>query len=141
MARFWLADFYGLSPQALTPEEVLWDGEGKRRAELIELEALLHPELATERTLKGLENQTTWNQGNTPWDLSGAALRLAARQRLGLLAFLEWAAAGNEWIGDDDAIASRTDLARRCASDIKLALRFSITSGMSNIQIVHQLLS
>jgi hypothetical protein len=141
MARFWLADFYGLSPQALTTEEVLWDGEGKRRAEIIELEALLHPELAMERTLKGLETQSTWNQGNTPWDLSGAALRLAARQRLGLLAFLEWAAAGNEWVGDDDAIASRADLARQCGGDIKLALRFSIRPGMSNIQIVHQLLS
>ena len=120
---------------------MLWDGEGKRRAEITELEALLHPELATERTLKGLEKQTTWNQGNTPWDLSGAAIRLAARQALGLAAFLEWAAAGNEWVGDDDAIASRADLARQCAQDLKLALRFSIRPGISNIQIVHQLLS
>jgi len=141
LARLWLADFYGLSPEALTTEEVLWDGEGKRRAEIIELEALLHPELATERTLKGLEKQNTWNQGNTPWDLSGAAMRLRARQGLGLLAFLEWAAAGNEWFGDDDAISSRADLARRCASDIKLALRFSIVPRMSNVQIIHQLLS
>ena len=141
MARFWLADFYGLSPEALTTEEVLWDGEGKRRAEITELEALLHPELATERTLKGVEKQNTWNKGNTPWDLSGAAMRLKARQGLDLLAFLEWAAAGHEWFGEDDAISSRADLARQCAQDIKLALRFSIRPGMSNIQIVHQLLS
>jgi len=141
LARFWLADFYGLSPEALTTEEVLWDGEGKRRAEITELEALLHPELATERTLKGVEKQNTWNKGNTPWDLSGAALRLKARQGLGLLAFLEWAAAGHEWFGDDEVISSRADLARQCAQDIKLALRFSIRPGMSNIQIVHQLLS
>ena len=141
MARFWLADFYGLSPEALTTEEVLWDGEGKRRAEIIELEALRHPELATERTLKGLEKQNTWNKGNTPWDLSGAAMRLKARQGLGLLAFLEWAAEGHEWFGEDDEIVFRADLARQCAQDIKLALRFSIRPGMSNIQIVHQLLS
>jgi hypothetical protein len=32
-------------------------------------------------------------------------------------------------------------LARRCASDIKLALRFSIVPRMSDVQIVHQLLS
>jgi len=141
MARFWLADFYGLSPEALTTEEVLWDGDGKRRAEITELEALLHPHLADERTLKGLEKQNTWNKGNTPWDLSGAAMRLKARQGLGLLAFLEWAAAGYEWFGEDDAISYRADLARQCAQDIKLALRFSIVPSMSNIQIVHQLLS
>ena len=141
LARFWLADFYGLSPEALTTEEVLWDGEGKRRAEITELEALLHPHLADERTLKGLEKQNTWNQGNTPWDLSGAAMRMKARQGLGLLAFLEWAAEGHEWFGDDDAISSRADLARQCASDIKLALRFSIRPSMSDVQILHQLLS
>ena len=68
-------------------------------------------------------------------------MRLKARQELGLLAFLEWAAEGHEWFGDDEAISSRADLARQCAQDIKLALRFSIRPGMSNIQIVHQLLS
>ena len=141
LARFWLADFYGLSAEALTIDDVLWDGEGKRRAEITELEALLHPHLADERTLKGLEKQNTWNKGNTPWDLSGAAMRLKARQGLGLLAFLEWAAEGHEWFGEDDAIVFRADLARQCAQDLKLALRFSIVPSMSNVQIIHQLLS
>jgi len=68
-------------------------------------------------------------------------MRLKARQGLGLLAFLEWAAEGHEWFGEDDEIVFRADLARQCAQDIKLALRFSIRPGMSNIQIVHQLLS
>ena len=68
-------------------------------------------------------------------------MRLKARQELGLLAFLEWAAAGHEWFWDDDAISSRADLARRCASDIKLALRFSIRPSMSDVQVLHQLLS
>lgn len=141
MERFWLADFYGLSPQALTAEDVLWDEGGKRRIELTELEALLHPELAMERTLKGVEKQNTWNQGNTPWDVSGAVLRQKVRQALRFPEFLEWAKTGQEWFGDDDEITARADLARQYASDIKLALHFSISSGMSSIQIVHQLLS
>jgi hypothetical protein len=141
MERFWLADFYGWSPQALTTEDVLWDEGGKRRAQITELEALLYPDLATEHTLKGMEKQNAWNQGNTPWDVSGAVLRQGVRQVLQLSEFLQWAKTGCEWCGDDDEITVRANLAHQYASDIKLALRFSIRPGMSNIQIVHQLLS
>ena len=34
LARYYLCDFYSIEPQLLTPEFVLWDREGKRRADV-----------------------------------------------------------------------------------------------------------
>ena len=52
--------------KTLTVEDCLWDREGRRRGELLSLEALLSPSVALERTARALEKQASWNQGYCP---------------------------------------------------------------------------
>ena len=68
--------------ETLTIGNVLWNNEGQHRGELLNLEALLFLGLAIEWTVKALEKQATRNQGETPWDISGAELRRKLREML-----------------------------------------------------------
>lgn len=144
LARYYLCDFYGIDPQSLTPEFVLWDREGKRRSELLSLEAQLHQNLSLERDIKALERQTRWYQGICPWDLSHAELRRSLREKLGLHQLLDPTI---EWTEYD--LASCAAEARALSTQIQVALNFTIPTGtkdngkpkMSDVQIVHQLLS
>lgn len=144
LARFYLCDFYGVEPQSLTPEFVLWDREGKRRSELLSLEAQIHQNLSLERDIKALERQRRWHQGLCPWDFSHAELRRSLREKLGLHDFLDPTI---EWTEYD--LASYAVKARELATQIQVALNFTIPTGskangkpkMSDVQIVHQLLS
>jgi hypothetical protein len=51
---------------------VPWDQGGRRRGELLSLEALLWPDVALDRTARALEKQASWKQGYCPWDISNA---------------------------------------------------------------------
>jgi hypothetical protein len=145
LARYHLCDFYGIAPQSLTPEFVLWDKDGKRRSELLSLEVQLHPRLAIERDIKALERQVRWQQGLLcPWDLSHAELRRSLRAKLGLYRFLD---PDQEWTAYD--LEADAAPARALAPQIQVGLNFTIPSGckkngkpkMSDVQIMHQLLS
>ncbi|MBD2093083.1 hypothetical protein H6F67_24870 [Microcoleus sp. FACHB-1515] len=132
--KFRLKDDYCLD--SLTLADILADKDGQRRAELLSLEAQLYPDVAIDRTARGLEKQAGWNSGNCPWDLSGAAVRQAIRSKLGLDDFLT---VDREWTKYD--IEPYAAKARQYAAEIKMVLHFTITPGMSDVQIIHQLLS
>lgn len=134
IATFWLREFYCV--ETLTKELILEDKGGQRRAQLASLEHLLYPETAIDRTVKSIETQLAWNCGNCPWDVTGAELRRKTRETLGLLDFLE---EGREWTADD--ISPYAEKIRQYASAIKIALNVTINDRMSDIQVVHQLLS
>ena len=135
--RYFIQEFYGL--EELTLEDVLWDNEGRRRGELLNLEALLFPGLAINWTVKALEKQATWNQGVTPWDISGAELRRKLRELLGFSELLERMQEGWEWTVFD--LQPYADRARAMTPQIQAVLHFTIRAEMSDTQIVHQLLS
>jgi len=136
IAKFYLKEFYGL--EVLTVDDVLWDADGRRRAEILNLEAQMLPQMAIERTLKALEKQAQWRQGYCPWDLAHVELRRQMRQSLGFDALIEQLKSGWEWTKHDLAIY--TTKARTAAQHIKVALNFTITDKISDVQIVHQLL-
>lgn len=134
IAKFYLKEFYCLD--YLTVEDVLADKEGRRRKGLRSLEELLHPDLATDRTIKSLNNPCKCNQSQSPWDVSSAALEREVREKLGLADFLD---PNKEWTKYDiHAFACK---ARQHAALIKQALNFTITDKISDVQILHQLLS
>jgi len=57
-----IADFY--CQENVTPELVADDNDGKRRAQIVELEVLLQgAEISTKRDLDALERQLKWGQG------------------------------------------------------------------------------
>ena len=134
IARYYMGDFY--ATEEVTSELVRWDNDGRRRGELLNLETLIYPDVAIERDLKGLEKQASWNQGIVPWDVGTAELRRRLRAELKLNDFLD---PDKEWTKHD--LKPYADTARELKPQIKLGLNFSITDGMSDTQIIHQLLS
>lgn len=137
VAKFYLQEFYCLD--SLTLEDVLWDQEGRRRGELLNLEVQLFPDVASDRTAKALEKQASWNQGYCPWDVSGAELRRWLRTQIGIDALLAKLRAGWQWCKYD--LHHCAERARALTRQIKVALHYTITDNMSDTQIVHQLLS
>ena len=137
LQRYFMQEFYGL--EELTLEDVLWDNEGRRRGELLNLEAQLFPGLAIDWTVKALEKQATWNQGVCPWDISGAELRRKLREMLGFNELLAQMQAGGEWTAID--LQPYADRARSLADKIQVILHFTIRAEISDTQIVHQLFS
>jgi Domain of unknown function (DUF3854) len=144
IARFYLCQFYCVPPESLTIENVLDDRDGRQRGEILNLEAQMFSTVAVDRSVKALERQVSWNQGLCPWDISGVALRRELRHRLDLNQYFD---VEREWdAGDLEAIAHK---ARENATPIKKILNFTIPQGlqedgkpiMSDVQIVHQLLS
>jgi hypothetical protein len=136
-AKFYFKEFYCLD--SLTLEDVLWDNEGRRRGELLNLEVQLFPEVAIDRTAKALEKQATWNQGYCPWDISGSELRRWLRTQIGIDELLAKIRSGWQWCKYD--LKPYADRARELTQQIKVALHYTITEGMSDTQIIHQLLS
>lgn len=144
IARFYLCQFYCIPPESLTIEQVLEDHDGRGRGEILSLEAQLFSAVAVDRSVKALERQMTWSQGLCPWDISGTVLRRELRHQLELDQYFD---VEREWVAEDlEAIASK---ARANAVHIKKILNFTIPKGcqedgrplMSDVQIVHQLLS
>jgi hypothetical protein len=130
-----LCEFYGIVPDNLTVEDVYADKEGRRRAELLALEAQVYRGVAVDRIARSLEKQASWNQGLCPWDLSKAELRRKLRELIGLEAFL---CPTKVWTQYD--VADCAQRARQLASQIKQLLNFTISPEISDVQIVHQLL-
>jgi hypothetical protein len=137
ISKYYLLDFYGLNE--LTVEDVIWDNEGRKRREILNLEALLMPEAAVERTVRGLERQAQWKQGYCLWDVSQSALRSMVRDRIGLTELIQKMRDGWQWCRYD--LQPYAEKARQIAQQVKVALHFTIKAEMSDVQIIHQLLS
>lgn len=137
IAKFYLKEFYSLN--TLTLDDVMWDGEGQRRAAILNLEDLLFPHLPTDRAAKSLEKQARWGRHLCPWDVSNAPLRRRLRQEIGLDQLLQKICSGWNYTRYD--LAAYAAKARALAPAIKVALHLTITNKMSDVQIVHQLLA
>ena len=137
VAKFYFKEFYCLD--SLTLEDVLWDKEGRRRGELLNLEVQLFLGVASDRTTRALEKQATWNQGYCPWDISGSELRRWLRAQIGLDELIAKIRFGWQWCKYD--LKPYADRARELTQQIKVALHYTITNTMSDTQIIHQMLS
>lgn len=135
--KFYLKDFYCLD--ILTVEDVLWDVQGKRRKEMLGLEEQLFPNLAVDRTVSSIEKQGKWQQGICTWDISQAELQRRIRQEIGIETILKKAIEGWKWTFSD--LAPYAEKAREMAPLVKKILNFTISPKVSDVQIVHQLLS
>jgi hypothetical protein len=136
IAKYHLKEFYGID--SLTVEDVLWDNEGRRRSEIVSLEVLRSPQLATDRTIRALEKQFAWGKGVCPWDISTLELRRAMLEKLGMTDLVDRIIKGWTWTKHD--LKPFADLARRYREQIKTVLHFTINDRVSDTQIVHQLL-
>jgi Domain of unknown function (DUF3854) len=136
IAKYHLKEFYAI--ESLTVEDVLWDSEGRRRSEIVSLEVLRSPQLATDRTIRALEKQVAWGKGVCPWDISTLELRRAMLEKLGMTDLVERMIQGWRWTKYD--LKSFADLARQYKEQIKTVLHFTISDRVTDTMIVHQLL-
>ena len=137
ISKFHVLEFYCL--ESLTVDDCLFDNEGRKRGELLSLEAQLFPGVALERTAKALEKQAVWNQGFCPWDIPNAELRRVLREKIGLTELIQKMAEGWRWCKHD--LKPYADIARALAPQIKVALHFTVGDEISDTQVIHQLLS
>jgi len=135
--KWHLQDFYDL--ETLSVDDCLWDNNGRRRGEILSLEALLFPDVALDRTARALEKQATWKQGYCPWDLSNAPLRRWLLVAIGIDALVAKLREGWRWCKYD--LKPYADAARALAPQIKVALHFTINDKVSDTQVIHLLLS
>ncbi|MBD2234878.1 plasmid replication protein, CyRepA1 family [Phormidium tenue] len=137
LQKWHLADFYVIPLDEVTADLVLLDNDGRYRGQLQELEAFLHPELASTIDARSVEKQAQHNLGICPWDISTAELR---RQVRGLLGIDQWITCEREWSGDDEGLMEFAAKALDMAPQVKAALNVAIRPDMSPQQILGQLL-
>ena len=136
IAKYEIAEFYHCPVGEVNEALVLADRQGRTRGEVLNLEAQLKPETTASRDAKALEKQAKWNQGYCPWDIQHTELRRRTRSFIGLDTFLD---PEQEWTKYDyEAFGAQ---AREAKLQVKVALNFTLTDTMSNVQIAHQLLS
>jgi Domain of unknown function (DUF3854)/Origin of replication binding protein len=130
-----IAEFYRLADDAVTPEVVLRDRQGKTRREMMALEPLFIQSLAQTRDTKALERQVEWGQGLCPWTFGMDTVRTTALQRLGITEFLD---PDKRWTKyDTQQVADR---ARAAKQQMKELLNYTVSDKVSDTQIVHDLL-
>lgn len=134
--KYHLKEFYGLD--TVTPEDVLWDQDGKRRAEIVSLEVQLDPKLALDRSVKSLEQQALWGKSFCPWDFNQIELRRVLREKIGITQFVDRILRGEEWTKYD--LSEIAEQARDLKDEVRVALHFTIGAKLSDTQIVHELL-
>jgi hypothetical protein len=136
--KTFLADFYGV--EDVYPELVAFDNGGKRRGQIVELEALLHgAALSIGRDIDALERQLKWGHGVLPFDHPSYEVRRFAREVLKLGQFL---IPGQEWSNAD--LESLGGKARGASHQIKLFFGFTIPDcpeQANNIWIFRQMMN
>ena len=135
LQKYKIAEFYILPVEAVDADLVLYDNDGRRRGQLLNLERLRSPETAADADVRALERQGQWQQGHTPWDLSNATLKLEIRRRLGLEAFL---VPGKKW--SRESLADFKEMALKYREQIKAGLNFTVSPELSAVQILNQFL-
>ena len=140
LQKWRMAEFYCVPVELVDADLVLWDNDGRRRGQLLNLEGLLYGDVAIAADVRSLEQQAKWaksftQKGYTPWDIGDASLKRWMRQQLGLDAYLEHQGA---W--DADTLADFKEKALRLARQIKAALNFTVRTDMAPVQILNQLL-
>ncbi|MDJ0704130.1 MAG: DUF3854 domain-containing protein [Leptolyngbyaceae cyanobacterium MO_188.B28] len=136
IAKYEISEFYHRPVNAVDEQLVLADRQGRTRGEVLNLEAQLKPKTTVRQDAKALEKQAKWNQGYCPWDIRHTELRRRVRSFIGLD---EWLDPEKEWTKYD--LTELGAKAREAKVQIKVALNFTISDNMSDVQIAHQLLS
>lgn len=135
LQKWQIAEFYCVDVDEVDKDLVLYDNEGRRRGHLLNLESFLYPDVAVAADVRSLEKQAKWQKGLTPWDIGNASLKRWCRHQLDLNAYLT---PDRKW--SSESLQEFKEHALRLSPQIKAALNFTVTDGMSAVQILNQLL-
>jgi hypothetical protein len=118
----------------VSAELVAYDDQGRKRKQILQLEALFNPELALKLDEDAIANQAKYEKGVFIPDLRCYELGRFVREKLGLLDLLQ-----PEHIYTDSDLEALGHLCRIYASDIKRYLGFTVPNNATNIWIFRQL--
>ena len=135
LQKWQIAEFYCVDVNEVDKDLVLYDNEGRRRGQLLNLESFLHPDVAAAADVRSLEKQAKWQKGLTPWDIGSATLKRWCRHQLELDVYL---IPDRKW--SSESLQEFKESALRLSPQIKAALNFTVTTEMSAVQILNQLL-
>ena len=135
LQKWQIAEFYCISVNEVDRDLVLYDNDGRRRGQLLNLESFLYPDVAMAADVRSLEKQAKWQRGITPWDVGNVSLKQWCRHQLALDTYLE---PDQRW--NSDSLADFKKKAVQFSTQIKAALNFTVKPEMSAVQILNQLL-
>ena len=135
LQKWQIAEFYCVAIDEVDRDLVLYDNDGRRRGQLLNLESFLCPDVAVAADVRSLEKQAKWQSGMTPWDIGNVSLKRWCRNQLELDTYLE---PHQQW--NSDSLADFKKKAVELAIQVKAALNFTIKPEMSAVQILNQLL-
>ncbi|WP_338438740.1 plasmid replication protein, CyRepA1 family [Synechococcus elongatus] len=144
LSRYDLCQFYGISPEKLTLEDIVNDANGRQRRQIKAVELLIWDKLAQHKDKLKIDRLSQWDKPIPAQDLPTAQLLTKAADILGvreLLVFLIQATESEEgWTKDTPAI---TAFAERClahAREVKLCLNLTVRQTMEPTAIVGMVL-
>jgi hypothetical protein len=135
LQKWHIAEFYCVPVAEVSSDLVIYDNDGRRRGQMLNLENFLHPDVAIAADVRSLEKQIKWQSGLTPWDIGNASLKRWCRQQLGLDTYL---APDRYW--NSESLKEFKQTALKFRLQIKAALNFTVTDEMASVQILNQLL-
>ncbi|AFY72095.1 hypothetical protein Pse7367_3872 (plasmid) [Thalassoporum mexicanum PCC 7367] len=133
-AKTAIARFYVTND--VSAELVDYDDDGRKRSQILNLEALFQPELAIKLDTEAINHQAKYEKGVFIPDLRCYELGRFVREKLGLIELLQ-----PEHIYTDRDLETLGDLCRNFAQDIKKYLGFTVPANATNIWIFRRLLS
>jgi hypothetical protein len=114
LERFKLCDFYAITPDGLTVDDVQFDARGKTRRGLNLIEGLLWDGLALQQDREHLGKLRAWRYKLPAQDLPVRAMRADLMDCLEFAEVLERVASGEQWSADTPWVA---DFADRCKAN------------------------
>ncbi|GAQ00189.1 plasmid replication protein, CyRepA1 family [Leptolyngbya sp. NIES-2104] len=134
LTKYYLKDFYEL--ETVTSADVEFDRKGQTRTEIKRLEAVLHPDLATQRTVKSIERNP-----DTPQDWKPDVIALWLLEQSGAAALICQIAAGEIERLPADQVQSISAFVRSHSVEFRLAFNFRNIETQSDQQIIGEILS
>jgi hypothetical protein len=133
LEKFYLTQFYRL--EQVTVEDVLWDGESKRRHAIRNFEQILNPALAMAKSAGTITQNTT-----TPQDWNRSVLQAKIMEESGMASLIRDVHAGRVELLDQDRVEAIATWLRANPDLFRLGFNFSNMSKVTDRQLVFYLL-
>ncbi|WP_334191152.1 plasmid replication protein, CyRepA1 family (plasmid) [Synechococcus elongatus PCC 11801] len=144
LSRYDLCQFYGISPEKLTLEDIVNDANGRQRHYIKTVELLIWDRLAQHKDKQKLDKLIQWEKPIPAQDLPTAQLLTKAADILGvreLLVFLIQATKSDEgWTKDTPEITAFVERCLAHQREVKLCLNLTVRQTMEPTAIVGMVL-
>jgi hypothetical protein len=134
LEKFYLSEFYRL--EEVSPDDVAFDRKGRTRSQIKNLEAVLTPDIATQRTAFSINRD-----GECPQDWDGIAVRVWLLEQSGAADLIRKIVAGEVVTLDSELVAPIAEFIRQHSAEFRIAFHFGNVAKLGDQQIIGEILS